>query len=75
MRRCIVSLLFRDTLIFRSPRRGGKGKTLGKLIDKILRGAVSHRVGDVQNFQVGVHQQEGCAVDFLLVKEVDNRLV
>ena len=71
---CVV-LFFRATLVFCSPRGRGKGKPLGELIDEILGRAVSHRVCNVQNFQVGIHQQEGCSVDFLFVKEVDNRLV
>ena len=62
-------------MVFCSPRRGGKRKTLGKLIDEIFGRAVPHDVGNIEDFQVGVHQEERRLIDFLLVEKLDNRLV
>ena len=68
-------LFFRNTLIFCPPRRGGEGESFGELIDEIFRGAVSHHIGNIQNFQIGIHQQKGSTVNFLLVEEIDDCLV
>ena len=68
-------LFFGNALIFRSPRGRGKGKSLGKLIDEVLGGTVPHHVGNIQNFQVGIHKQEGRSVHLLFVEEIDNRLL
>lgn len=62
-------------MIFRSPRGGGEGESFGELVDEIFRRAVSHGVGNVQNFRIGIHQKEGGTVDFLFVEEVDDRLL
>ena len=71
----VFCLFFRNTLIFRSPRRRRERKTFCELIDKIFRGAVSHHIGNVQNFHIRVHQKEGRTVNFLFIEEIDNRLI
>ena len=71
----VILLFFGNALIFRSPRGRGKGKSLGELIDEILRGTIPNHVGKIQNFQVGIHKQERRSVHLLFVEEIDNRLL
>ena len=68
-------LLFRNALIFCSPRGGGKRKPLGELIDEILWRTVPHRIGNIQDFKVGVHEQKGRSIDLLFIEKVDNGLI
>ena len=62
-------------MVFCPPRRGGNGKPFGKLIDEVFWRTVSYYVGNIEDFQVGIHQEEGGLIDFLLVEKIDNRLV
>ena len=44
------ALFFRNALIFSSPSRGRKGKSLRELIDEVFRRAIPDHIGNIQNF-------------------------